>query len=92
MAEQFLELSDELNRFIGAQKVFIVATAALDGKINLSPKGQDSLRVLGPNEILWMNLTGSGNETAPHISAANRTWGHTWGQVLQYQSGWYALG
>ncbi len=72
MSEKFQELSDELSQFIGAQKVFFVATAAPDGRINLSPKGQDSLRVLGLNEILWMNLTGSGNETAAHISESNR--------------------
>ena len=40
--------------------------------MNVSPKGQDSLRVLGPNQILWMNLTGSGNETAAHLLEANR--------------------
>ncbi len=72
MADQFPELSDELSQFIAAQKMFFVATAAPDGRINLSPKGQDSLRVLGPNEILWMNLTGSGNETAAHLSESNR--------------------
>jgi hypothetical protein len=72
VADQFPELSDELSQFISAQKVFFVATAASDGRINLSPKGQDSLRVLGPNEILWMNLTGSGNETAAHLSESNR--------------------
>ena len=72
MADQFPELSEELSRFISAQKVFFVATAAPDGRINLSPKGQDSLRVLNPNEILWMNLTRSGNETAAHLSESNR--------------------
>ena len=72
MAEQFSEVSEELKEFIEAQKVFFVATAGPDGKINLSPKGQDSLRVLGPNQILWMNLTGSGNETAAHLSESNR--------------------
>ncbi len=72
MSEKFEELSDELSLFIGTQKIFFVATAAPDGRINLSPKGQDSLRVLGPNEILWMNFTGSGNETAAHLSEANR--------------------
>jgi hypothetical protein len=72
VAEQFPELSDELCQFIGAQKVFFVATAAADGRINLSPKGQDSLRVLNPKEIIWMNLTGSGNETAAHVSEFNR--------------------
>lgn len=72
MAVQFPELNDELSQFIGEQKVFFVATAAPDGRINLSPKGQDSLRVLNPHEILWMNLTGSGNETAAHLAAFNR--------------------
>ena len=72
MAVQFPELSDELSQFIGEQKIFFVATAAPDGRINLSPKGQDSLRVLNPQEILWMNLTGSGNETAAHLAEFNR--------------------
>ena len=40
--------------------------------VNLSPKGQDSLRVTGPNEVLWMNLTGSGNETAAHLLENDR--------------------
>ena len=72
MAEQFPELSDELSQFIAAQNIFFVATAAPDGRINLSPKGQDSLRVLNSHEILWMNLTGSGNETAAHLTESNR--------------------
>ncbi|MCB9773703.1 MAG: pyridoxamine 5'-phosphate oxidase family protein [Nitrospiraceae bacterium] len=72
MAVQFPELSDELSQFISDQKVFFVATAAPDGRINLSPKGQDSLRVLNSREILWMNLTGSGNETAAHLAEFNR--------------------
>ena len=72
MSDQFPELSDELSQFIQAQHVFFVATAAPDGRVNLSPKGQDSLRVLNPHEILWMNLTGSGNETAAHVSESNR--------------------
>ena len=72
MADQFPELSDELSQFISSQKVFFVATAAPDGRVNLSPKDQESLRVLNPNEILWMNLTGSGNETAAHLSESNR--------------------
>ncbi|MEM6709928.1 MAG: pyridoxamine 5'-phosphate oxidase family protein [Pseudomonadota bacterium] len=65
-------MSDQLTRFIEAQHVFFVGTAAPDGRVNVSPKGQDSLRVLGPNQILWMNLTGSGNETAAHLLEINR--------------------
>ena len=52
--------------------MFFVATADVDGRVNLSPKGLDSLRVLSPERILWLNLTGSGNETAAHLLAVNR--------------------
>jgi hypothetical protein len=72
MSEQFSELSEELIRFIERQKIFFVGTAAPAGRVNVSPKGQDSLRVLGPSQILWMNLTGSGNETAAHLLDINR--------------------
>lgn len=47
--------------------MFFVATAAPDGRVNVSPKGTDSLRILGMNRIVWLNLTGSGNETAAHL-------------------------
>ena len=52
--------------------MFFVATAAADGRVNLSPKGMDSLRVLSPNRIVWRNFTGSGNETAGHLAQVNR--------------------
>lgn len=39
----------------------------MEGRVNLSPKGLDSLRILGPNQLIWLNLTGSGNETAAHV-------------------------
>ena len=60
-------LNDTLKNFIGAQKLFFVATAASDGRVNVSPKGMDSLRILSPTKILWLNLSGSGNETASHL-------------------------
>ncbi len=72
MAKQFDQLSDLLTRFIEAQHVFFVGTAAPGGRVNVSPKGMDSLRVLGPNRIVWRNLTGSGNETAGHLAQINR--------------------
>ena len=72
MAEQFSELPAELVDWIPQQHLFFVATAAAEGRINLSPKGMDSLRVLNPKELLWLNLTGSGNETAAHVHAVNR--------------------
>ncbi len=72
MAKQFDSLSDDLIAFIAAQHIFFCGTAAADGRVNISPKGMDSLRVLGPNRIIWRNLTGSGNETAGHLAALNR--------------------
>jgi hypothetical protein len=72
MAERYEALTDEHRQFIAAQKIFFVGTAARDGRVNVSPKGQDSLAVLGPREILWLNLTGSGNETAAHLLDSNR--------------------
>ena len=67
MAQRFPAISDELREFIEAQKLFFVATATADSRVNISPKGMDSLRVLGPNRAVWLNVTGSGNETAAHV-------------------------
>ncbi len=66
------KLNGTLQKFIEAQQMFFVATAAPDGRVNLSPKGMDSLRVLGTNRIVWLNLTGSGNETAAHLLEHSR--------------------
>lgn len=66
------ELSERRIEFIRAQPMFIVATAADGLTANVSPKGMDTLRVLSPDRIVWLNLTGSGNETAAHVSANGR--------------------
>ena len=67
MATQYDELSDKLISFIEQQKIYFVATATDKSRINLSPKGMDSLKVLTKNRVIWLNVTGSGNETAAHI-------------------------
>lgn len=72
MAKQFPAFEADHLRLIAESPLFFVATAAEDGRVNLSPKGQDSLRVAGPNRVLWRNLTGSGNETAAHLRLVNR--------------------
>jgi len=72
MAQRFSEIKDSLRVFIEAQRIFFVGTAAPDGRVNVSPKGMDSLRVLGPDRVLWLNVTGSGNETAAHLLATPR--------------------
>jgi len=58
--------------FIEAQPVFFVGTAAAEGRVNVSPKGMDTLRVLDERRVLWLNLTGSGNETSAHIKHDGR--------------------
>ena len=67
MGKQLPRLSAELTDFIHRQPMFFVATAPHDGRVNLSPKGMDSLRVVAPDRIIWLNVTGSGNETAGHV-------------------------
>ncbi len=67
MAQQYAEIPDKLKAFIEAQKMFFVGTAAAEGRVNVSPKGMDSLRVINPNRVVWLNVTGSGNESAAHV-------------------------
>ncbi len=67
MAKQFPEISDKLQCFIEDQKVFFIGTAGAEGRVNVSPKGMDSLRVLSPTQVAWLNATGSGNESAAHV-------------------------
>jgi hypothetical protein len=63
----FDALSEQHIRFIAEQKIFFVATATEDSRVNLSPKGLDALRVVDARRVLWLNLTGSGNETSAHV-------------------------
>jgi hypothetical protein len=67
-------ITPELRGFIEEQPLFFVASAPLadDGHVNLSPKGLDCLRVLGPHEVAYLDLTGSGNETAAHLAENGR--------------------
>ena len=72
MGTQYDRIEAPLKKFIERQHIFFSGTAGPEGRVNVSPKGMDSLRILGPNRILWRNLTGSGNETAPHLDANPR--------------------
>ena len=72
MGQQFTALNTTHKKFIAAQKMFFVATATDSSKVNVSPKGMDSLVVLDSNRVAWLNVTGSGNETAAHIQTHPR--------------------
>jgi Pyridoxamine 5'-phosphate oxidase len=67
MSEWFKTITPELKDFISQQKVFFVATAPKEGRINLSPKGMDTFRVISRDRVAYLDLTGSGNETAAHL-------------------------
>lgn len=72
MAQMYSALSDKHSEFIAAQKLFFVGTATADSRINVSPKGMDALRVISPGRLVWLNVTGSGNETSAHVQADPR--------------------
>lgn len=72
MAKFFSELDDALIRFIEKQKIFFTASAPADGRINLSPKGMDTFRCLDHKTVAYLDLTGSGNETAAHLAENGR--------------------
>ncbi|PZV15038.1 MAG: pyridoxamine 5'-phosphate oxidase [Pseudanabaena sp.] len=67
MAKFYDRITTELQTFIEAQHIFFVASAPNHGRVNLSPKGMDALRVVNESEVVYLDLTGSGNETAAHL-------------------------
>ena len=74
MGKEYTEISDRLQEWINQQQVFFVATAPLsaDGLINCSPKGLDSLSILGPRTIAYVDVGGSGIETVAHLKENGR--------------------
>jgi hypothetical protein len=74
VGKAYEEVTPELAGWLGRQRVFFVATAPLapDGLINCSPKGMDTFRVLGPREVAYLDLTGSGVETIAHLRENGR--------------------
>lgn len=68
MASVLPAIDDGLRAFLDEQHVFFVATApSQGGHVNVSPKGRDTFRVLGPLDVAYLDLTGSGAETIAHV-------------------------
>jgi hypothetical protein len=67
-------ITPEIAKFLADQSVFFAATAPVSerGHVNCSPKGLDTFRVLGPNEVAYLDLTGSGAETIAHLRENGR--------------------
>lgn len=74
MGQTHATITPALGEFMRAQPVFFVATAPLagDGQVNLSPKGLDTFRIIDSNTVAYLDLTGSGNETAAHLAENGR--------------------
>jgi len=72
MAKFFTELTEDLQQFIAAQHIFFHASAPNQGRINLSPKGLDTFRVLDHKRVAYLDLTGSECETAAHLEENGR--------------------
>jgi hypothetical protein len=69
MAKQFAAIEAAHRAFIEKQRLFFVASAMPGARVNLSPKGLNGLRVLGPSQVVYLDYTGSGNETSAHLAA-----------------------
>lgn len=74
MGKVYDSITEDHREFIAAQQMFFVATAPLnpDGHVNLSPKGLDCFRILAPDRVAYLDLTGSGNETSAHLRENGR--------------------
>ncbi len=72
MSKFYKQIDPNLREFIEKQKMFFVATAPEKGRINISPKGLDSFEILSPNQVAYLDMTGSGNETSAHLKQNGR--------------------
>ncbi|MEO9168252.1 MAG: pyridoxamine 5'-phosphate oxidase family protein [Aestuariivirga sp.] len=72
MAKQFLSIEPHIQKFIKKQHVFFVGSAAVNSRVNVSPKGLDAFRVLDANRVVYLDRTGSGSEAAAHLIADGR--------------------
>src|SRR3954453_7958955 len=74
MGKIYDSITEDLTRWLGAQPMFFVATATSDPDthVNVSPRGRDTCRSLGPDRVAWLDLTGSGVETIAPLGADGR--------------------
>lgn len=67
MGKFFTSLTAEHQQFVAAQHIFFVATAPTRGRVNVSPKGMDTFRLLSSSRAAYLDFTGSGSETSAHL-------------------------
>jgi hypothetical protein len=104
MGKQFERIEPFHRQFIERQRIFFNASAAAEGRVNVSPRDGAALRVLDANTVVYLDRTGSGNETAAHMLADGRLTLmfcafegpplvlrlYGWGRILPRQSAAYA--
>jgi len=72
MAKQFSSIDDRLRDFIARQHIFFTASATSNSRVNVSPRETPCLRIISPNTAIYLDRTGSGNETSAHMKADGR--------------------
>jgi hypothetical protein len=72
MAKQFEALNSDLRDFIQRQNIFFVSSATADSRVNISPREISALRIIDDHSVIYLDRTGSGNETAAHMLADGR--------------------
>ena len=72
MAKQFPSLSSVHRDFILRQNIFFTASATASSRVNVSPREIGALRIIDDNTVIYLDRTGSGNETAAHMLADGR--------------------
>ena len=72
MGKQFSSIEPAHREFIERQHIFFNASACAEGRVNLSPRDVAALRILAPHSVVYLDRTGSGNETAAHLLADGR--------------------
>jgi Pyridoxamine 5'-phosphate oxidase len=72
MGKQFPAMTPAHRDFIARQRIFFTASATATSRVNVSPRPTDALRVLDERTVAFLDLTGSGSETAAHLRADGR--------------------
>jgi len=72
MGKAFSSIEPQHRTFIEKQHIFFTSSAAATGRVNVSPKDGTALRVIAPDQMVYLDVTGSGNETAAHLLADGR--------------------
>ena len=75
MGRVYDRIDDQLREWIARRELFFVGTAPRSdtGHVNVSPKGPiGTLRVLGPTQIAYLDVIGSGAETIAHLRENGR--------------------